>query len=197
MLIAGKQRTANENARIGFHQPSFPGLSPEQGAGATAAMRNAYQRAGIAKDFVDRAMTAEPQSMYYPDMREMIDAHVITDLEIVISSSKGRMKGKIEAELASAAAALVRQAPVQVDEMTTLVGATAEGATLTYHLVIAADRSHLDLRKARSILASTSRRKICGDPDTRQAIEGGAAFNYVFTDRKGRTIADVVIDRCG
>jgi hypothetical protein len=197
VLIAGKERTANENAQIGFHQPSFPGLTPEQGAGAAAAMRNAYQRAGIARDFVDRAMTAPPQSMYYPDMREMIDAHVITDAEIVISSSKARMKGNIEAELAGAAASLNRQAPIQVDPMTVLTGATASGATLTYRFSIEADRRRLNLPKVKSILAASSRRKVCGDPDTRQAIEGGAAFDYLFTDKKGQVIAEVAVAKCG
>jgi hypothetical protein len=196
VLLAGANRTANEDARIGFHQPSFPGLTPEQNAGAIEAMRSAYRRAGIEDGFVRRAMTTPAVSIWYPDMREMIDAHVITDTEIVISSSKSRMKTNVAQELVAAARAVNTRGPVTVDPFTTLTGADASGTTMTYRYRVKLDGRRLTSHRIRAGLTPVLKRDVCGNPDMRLIVEAGGAFRYVYSGSGGRELAAIVIRSC-
>lgn len=196
ILIAGRNRTSNEDARIGFHQPSFPGLSAEQNAGAVEAMRSAYSRSGIEEAFVQKAMTTPASSIWFPDMREMIDAHVITDAEIVVSSSRTRMKGNVAREMEAAAETVNARGPVRVDAVTTLLGAEASGATLTYRYRLTLDRSRIAPQRFKSELGRNLKREICSNPDGRTLLEGGGAFRYLYSDSAGRSLAEIVIRAC-
>jgi hypothetical protein len=79
VFLAGKQRTAAPTAKIGFHQPSFPGLQPELLRGETERMLNHYRAAGLPEAFVRRVGVTPGTSMWYPTQSELRTANVVTE----------------------------------------------------------------------------------------------------------------------
>jgi hypothetical protein len=80
ILLAGRDRATTPNARIGFHQPDFPGLDAEGRREIIDVNRNIYLKAGVLDAFIDRAMSASPHSMWYPSYDEMVAANVVNRL---------------------------------------------------------------------------------------------------------------------
>jgi len=78
VFLAGKDRASTPNARIGFHQPSFPGMDPDQQRLMTEQMLNFYKQAGLPSDFVDTIRRTPPEKMWYPSQAEMVRAGVVT-----------------------------------------------------------------------------------------------------------------------
>ncbi|HEU0134595.1 MAG TPA: hypothetical protein VFR28_07210, partial [Allosphingosinicella sp.] len=56
LLLAGRERMAPEQARIGFHQPSFPGMGAYDLRDAIERTRAEYLAAGVSDSFVSRAL---------------------------------------------------------------------------------------------------------------------------------------------
>lgn len=82
ILLAGIDRAATLNARVGFHQPDFPGLDAEGRRTIIADNRSLYTRAGVTADFVERAMSTMPEDMWYPTHQEMAAAGVLNRLSL-------------------------------------------------------------------------------------------------------------------
>lgn len=82
IFLAGKDRAATPNARIGFHQPSFPGLDPETQRAMTQDMMNFYNNAGVTLDFIARIRKTPPEDMWYPTRDELIASNVITRVSL-------------------------------------------------------------------------------------------------------------------
>ena len=78
VFLAGKDRAATPNARIGFHQPSFPGLDADNQRSSTEDMLQVYRTAGLPELFIQRIGKIPSESMWYPTRDELIAAHVIT-----------------------------------------------------------------------------------------------------------------------
>lgn len=78
-LIAGRRRTAGPSAAIGFHQPTFPGLAPQDRTLMIADMRRLYREGGVSGTFLERVLRVAPDDMWYPTQEELIAARVITD----------------------------------------------------------------------------------------------------------------------
>lgn len=78
VFLAGKQRAATPNAKIGFHQPSFPGLEGEMLRHETEKMLNHYRAAGLPENFVQRVGITPASSMWFPTQRELQAANVVT-----------------------------------------------------------------------------------------------------------------------
>lgn len=77
-LIAGRHRTAGPEAEVGFHQPTFPGLSEADREMMIADMRRLYREGGISGDFLERVLRVPPDDMWYPTHEELVAARVIT-----------------------------------------------------------------------------------------------------------------------
>lgn len=77
-FLAGKERAATPNAKIGFHMPSAPGSNPEMLRTGIQFMMNTYRQAGLPKEFLARVQETPGTSMWYPTMDELIEARVIT-----------------------------------------------------------------------------------------------------------------------
>ena len=77
-LIAGRHRIAGPSAAIGFHQPTFPGLSEHERAMMIADMRRLYSEGGISGAFLDCVLRVAPDDMWYPTQAELLAARVIT-----------------------------------------------------------------------------------------------------------------------
>lgn len=82
VFLAGKERAATPNARIGFHQPSFPGLDAVAENAATQEMLDVYRTAGLPEAFVQRIGKTPPENVWYPSRDELIAAHVITRVSL-------------------------------------------------------------------------------------------------------------------
>lgn len=82
VFLAGKDRAATPNARIGFHRPSFAGLAPMGFDPATRGMLDTYRSAGIPKSFLDRVAATEPARMWYPAQHELEAAGVINRISL-------------------------------------------------------------------------------------------------------------------
>ena len=82
VFLAGRERAATPNARIGFHQPSFPGYDAVAERSATQEMLDVYRTAGLPEAFVQRIGRTPPEDMWYPSRDELIDAHVITRVSL-------------------------------------------------------------------------------------------------------------------
>lgn len=101
-LIAGVDRAANANAKIGFHQASFPGMDAET-ARANDEFKRLYAKAGIDGDFVRRASEVSASNMWYPQHEELVAAGVLNRQslggESSASISKYSTREEFEAEL--------------------------------------------------------------------------------------------------
>lgn len=82
VFLAGKDRAATPNARIGFHQPNFPGLDANARRSSIHDMLSVYRTANLPESFIQRIAKTLPEDMWYPTQDELIDAHVITRVSL-------------------------------------------------------------------------------------------------------------------
>ena len=77
VLLAGRQRGAAPNARVGFHRPSFAGVDDDRTVDADVLMRY-YRNAGIARAFIEKVRATSSQSMWFPSRQELERHRVLT-----------------------------------------------------------------------------------------------------------------------
>lgn len=82
VFLAGKDRAATPNARIGFHQPSFPGMDTNTHKSMTQDMLDSYLSAGLPKSFLQHIGKTSPEDMWYPTHDELITSNVITRVSL-------------------------------------------------------------------------------------------------------------------
>jgi hypothetical protein len=78
VFLGGKERYVLASARLGFHQPTFRGMTSSERRGTIAQEVQRLQRFGLSKAFAERANNATPSGMWYPDMDELLREHVVT-----------------------------------------------------------------------------------------------------------------------
>lgn len=78
VFLAGKDRAATPNARIGFHQPSFPGVQGFELELSTKSMLDKYRQAKLPEAFIQKIGSTKSEDMWYPSREEMLAAGVIT-----------------------------------------------------------------------------------------------------------------------
>lgn len=200
LLLAGRERSASPVASIGFHQPSFPGFGSDGLEDATEELRQEYRRLGVEAQFVDRAMQTPAVAMWYPPHEELLAANVLTATEIRARAhtpeSRARAQAMLEGWIARQAWRVNRDAPTSVDSLTTLEGAEADAATLTYRYRVAVDRRAVDVAAARASLARLAREGACDDPGLSWAVRRGGRMVYSFRDRGNRVLFDLPVTSC-
>ena len=208
VLVAGRNRSAPNLARIGFHEPSFPGLRGSELRGAAERMRAAYVAAGVDPNFVWRAVTVPADDMWFPTNQELVEANVLTGSEITIVASRPRPDGqgtrphraenltlqRLRSDMQAEAARVNASAPTKLDPYTTLDSASAEALTLTYRYTLRTDG--LDLAAARTSVADELRQNTCGNPGLAAVVADGGRFAFSYRDEAGRRLFDVTIDDC-
>ena len=70
VFIAGRDRAATPNARLGFHSPTGLGRSPSSQSVGRDYMGNLYREAGVSASFVKHALTVAGSDMWYPSRGE-------------------------------------------------------------------------------------------------------------------------------
>jgi hypothetical protein len=108
-FIAGADRAASPNARIGFHSsykilPYASAFAPkEPSTVGNAVLRAAYGKAGLEAEFINKVMATSSETMWYPTVAELKAARVITrkssGKELELPENMGRQRIEIEKAL--------------------------------------------------------------------------------------------------
>lgn len=202
VLLAGKQRSVRAGARVGFHQPSFPGLSAEDQRLMTADLRAIYESQGVSSAFLDKALGVPPQSMWFPDRSQLFEANVITGGEAVVvgesdESLDKRRREQLKDYLEYSARQLNSASPRKLDEITTRTGATAAGSTMTITFQLHLDADEVDAAQARPGLTEILTEQTCvDDVRMKRAVQAGATFVFKYEDRGGQPILKVEVSNC-
>jgi GYF domain 2 len=80
IFVVGRQRWASSAAKIGFHSPSFPGTREGDLRSARADMISYLIAQGIDRSFAEKAIAVQSSAIWYPTMKEMVDAKVLTGI---------------------------------------------------------------------------------------------------------------------
>jgi hypothetical protein len=80
VFLGGNERYLLSSARLGFHQPTFRGMTAGARRDTIAGEVQRLQRFGLSWAFAERANTATPSGMWYPDKDELLREHVVTRL---------------------------------------------------------------------------------------------------------------------
>jgi hypothetical protein len=200
LLLAGRERIAPEQARIGFHQPSFPGADVYEMSDAIERARAEYLAAGVSPAFVSRALAAPAQSMWFPEPDVLIEAKVLTGSAVMVSLPGGGSrretlaKMRLRRDMAAQAAQLNASAPTRLGPITMLERASASGTTLTYHYRLeTADTFSADGRRQ---LERQLRREACSNVVMALAIRNGGKFIHSYRDSRNQRLVEVAISDC-
>lgn len=207
-LLAGRDRSAPNLARIGFHQPSFPGVRPAELQAEIDATRTDYVSAGVNADFVQRALGTPAEDMWFPSADELIEANVLTGSDIVVVASGARPRKRPErepteeslgekrlrSELKALAAHINSSSPRRLDSLTTLQRASASGLTLTYFYKV--EIAKTDASAAKAEMARLVRRQLCGDKAMAAAVRDGGRFVFSYDTPSGNHLFDFAARTC-
>ena len=80
IFLAGRERWMAAGAKLGFHQPDFPGMTALERMTMLRDERATLIAAGLPKSFADRAMATPPSSMWYPSGQALLEAHIISGI---------------------------------------------------------------------------------------------------------------------
>lgn len=89
ILLAGRDRAASPSARIGFHEPVFPGAKASEIPTLRSISRRLYDDAGVQPTFTDRAFATPASGMWYPTTNEMQMARVLTRISLSGETTAG------------------------------------------------------------------------------------------------------------
>ena len=98
IFLNGRERLISADARIGFHQPDFPGLKEQDRQTVIAAEVQRLRHLGVSEAFARRANQALPSGMWYPSVTELLTEKVATRL---VSSSELALSGFSQSEMSS------------------------------------------------------------------------------------------------
>lgn len=77
VYVRGRERLAAPDAQLGFHAPWVAGTRDREVQVSSAEERQAYVAAGIAPDFVDRALSTPSSDVWFPDREHLLRARVV------------------------------------------------------------------------------------------------------------------------
>lgn len=186
LYLAGKEKILSSDASVGFHSPSLPGVTDEEIRQSGSHMRDAYVRANLPADFINKALETPSTQMWYPNLRELASVNAVDRVtpELVVLDNIESAKD------------LDRQAPIYVDEVTILHSVKADGPRLTYRFSLnprvaqgANGRFFAKLKEANS-------KEICSDEAVKLFVKSGATFKYVYADISGRVLGSFHVNSC-
>lgn len=78
-FLAGKERAADPNARIGFHSfRSVGSIDKDGGSFDAETVKKMYRQAGISQTFIDKIVGVSNDKVWYPSHEEMLAEGVLT-----------------------------------------------------------------------------------------------------------------------
>ncbi len=78
VFLGGKERYVKEDARLGFHTPSFPGLGAEQSEQLQRKEEGYLVSLGVSLRFASRVARTSPDQMWFPTREELLESGVVT-----------------------------------------------------------------------------------------------------------------------
>lgn len=105
VFLGGKDRVILSDARLGFHQPSYRGITAAERSRTVATEEERLQKLGLSRAFAERANTAEPSSMWFPDNTELLREHVATRVVPANATGAAAPANKVRTLAVDAAAA--------------------------------------------------------------------------------------------
>ena len=79
-FAGGKERYIAQEAVLGFHEPSFPGMTENDVKLSVADQVEIFRTAGFSANFVTRALSTPNSQMWKPTVAELLAANVITGI---------------------------------------------------------------------------------------------------------------------
>ncbi|HVX80623.1 MAG: hypothetical protein ACTHOR_14410 [Devosia sp.] len=103
IFVAGRHRTLLDGARLGFHGAAFTTDVPAPGlmswlANEVSVMQ--YTTDGVDRAFMQRAVSIQPAEMWFPTVKELYAAHVITAVAATPAQAIGNLSGPATLALA-------------------------------------------------------------------------------------------------
>jgi hypothetical protein len=111
VFLGGADRAIMPTARLGFHQPTFRGMTAADRSAAIANEERRLQEFGLSRAFAEHANRTEASSMWFPEKDELIREHVVTRVVSLKPSSPQPAPPAVEAT-APASGAVANAAPV-------------------------------------------------------------------------------------
>lgn len=111
VFLGGKDRVILSDARLGFHQPSYRGITADERSRTVAIEKERLQKLGLSLAFAERANMAEPSSMWFPDNGELLREHVATRVVPANATAAAAPANKVRAIAVDAAAVPNRELP--------------------------------------------------------------------------------------
>jgi hypothetical protein len=78
IFLNGRERWIAENARLGFHAPTFPGMNASELAEAALEEKRILVGLGVPESFADKAIHTPNSSMWFPSTQELASAHIVS-----------------------------------------------------------------------------------------------------------------------
>jgi hypothetical protein len=78
ILLAGNKRSVEEDGKIGFHRPYFPGTTRIGQQLQNRKMSDYYRDAGLPEWFIERTLATPSSAIWYPTDNELRKAHVLS-----------------------------------------------------------------------------------------------------------------------
>lgn len=185
-LLAGNRRTAAFGSKVGFHQPSFPGVSPEQHKQMVDELRRSYREVGLPYLFVRRAMDTPSDGMWYPTEIELFEAGVLTEMD----------RERVIADQKVSADQINMSVPQALDSITELLEAKADGMKLIYKYRISVDSNEIDVGYFKKNMQTHLKSELCDIPLINKLMEAGATYEMIYTDQSGRAFSKLSFDNC-
>ena len=80
IFLGGTQRHLHVTAKLGFHQPYFRGMTANEQRASIAREQERLEKFGLSHAFAERANTASPSGMWYPEQSELLREKVVTTI---------------------------------------------------------------------------------------------------------------------
>jgi len=80
IFLSGRERTVSSKARLGFHQPDFPGLTESERATLIFNEEARLKNSGVTGEFARKANLASPADIWFPTMSELVAGGVVTNV---------------------------------------------------------------------------------------------------------------------
>jgi len=185
-FVAGAQRSLLIHGRLGFHQPRFPGLGPDQLAEMSETQRRDLAEAGIPAWFVERSLMAPPESMWLPTEPELFAAGVVNSVT----------RDRVIEDNAMTVRQIRPTIPRHIDAVTTITGVSADGTTLHTRVTIAADAAMINKDRLRALVTANETATVCTRLIGRLMVLAGGTYVQDVVDRHGRSVVSVGLSHC-
>jgi len=90
-FLGGRTRVLREGAQLGFHRPSFPGISDHEMQDEVNIDKRLYLLAGIEPWLIERAFATPANDLWTPSTQELLRAHAITNVVAGSEFSKSEL----------------------------------------------------------------------------------------------------------